>query len=291
MNLCQINPHRLILGTATFGMAYGATNRRGEVSLEEIKDLLDQCREKGITQLDTAQAYGRAEEKLGMARVTDFSITTKIVLKPEENAEAIHPKVIQSMERLGVDKIANLLVHNEERINQNDAGDVAEQLALLVEKGLVGRVGISSYDPVQALELCSRYGFQVAQLPANALDRRLFQKGLLEKILARGTEVHARSVFFQGLLLGEPCQKGRIPKGVLDHVGRFREGCRKEGLTPLQGALGSVLAISDKIKIVFGVSHVTELLQVLDACEGARVPMAFSCPSWQREFDPRSWAP
>ena len=224
----EFKQSRLILGTATFGMAYGATNRRGEMALEEIKGLLDQCQEKGITQLDTAQAYGRAEEKLGKAGVTDFSITTKIVLQPEENAKAIYPKVIQSMERLGVDNIGNLLVHNEERMAQHDAGDVAEQLHLLVERRLVGRVGLSSYDPAQSLELCLRHGLQVVQLPVNALDRRLLQKGLLDKFLAKGIEVHARSVFFQGLLLEEPCQEGRISKEVLDHVARFREGCRNE---------------------------------------------------------------
>jgi aryl-alcohol dehydrogenase-like predicted oxidoreductase len=283
--------NRLILGTANFGQDYGATNKRGEIPCDEIKAILAQCLALGINQLDTAQAYGRVEEKLGMAGVTHFFTTTKIVLQPEENAETIPAKVEQSMHRLKVDRLDSLLLHNEQRLNQHDAGNVAEELHRLVAKGMVGRVGLSSYEPAQALELCSHYGLQVVQLPANALDRRLFQKGLLDKFLAKGIEVLVRSVFLQGLLLEQPCKEGRIPKEVLDHAGRFREGCRKEGLTPLQGALGSVLGISDKIKIVFGVSHVTELLQVLDACEKAQAPGAFSCPSWQKAFDPRSWAP
>ena len=272
-------------------MDYGVTNRCGEMPLPAVKGLLDQCREMGIKQLDTAQAYGRAEEKLGMAGVTDFFVTTKIVLQPEEKAEAIHAKVTRSLGRLGVERIGSLLLHNEERMNQHDAGKVAEQLHLLVAKGLVGRIGLSSYDPVQALALCSRHGLQVAQLPANALDRRLLQKGLLDKFLAKGIEVHVRSVFLQGLLLEESPSGDGIPQAAQETTGHFRRACREEGLTPLQGALGSILEISGKIKVIFGVSHARELLQILEAWRRARAPRGFACPSWREEFDPRCWNP
>ena len=38
--------------------------------------------------------------------------------------------------------------------------------------------------------------------PENILDRRLLESGWLEKLKKRNIEVHARSIFLQGILLG-----------------------------------------------------------------------------------------
>ncbi len=42
------------------------------------------------------------------------------------------------------------------------------------------------------------------QLPLNALDRRPIASGVLARLKAQGSEIHARSVFLQGLLLMPP---------------------------------------------------------------------------------------
>ena len=226
-----INQSRLILGTATFGMDYGATNPNGEVSVEKIGRILDGCRRGNIRELDTARAYGRAEERLGCVGVGDFAITTKIDLRPDESADAVHPKLTQSLERLRVDKVATLLLHNEERLHQPDAEAVAGHLHKLVERGLAGRAGFSSYEPSNAVRLCARFGFQAVQLPANALDQRFLQKGFLDPFLSQGVEVQIRSLFLQGVLLAEPYKASGVPSEVLHYARGFRARCREEGIT------------------------------------------------------------
>ena len=280
---------RLVLGTAAFGMRYGVTNRIGELQLEENRRILDKCREHGIRELDTAQAYGLAEEKLGLLGIKDFTITTKIFLQPHEGAEAIGPKLLLSLQRLKVDKVDSLLLHNEDGFGQLGAARLAQQLHHLVTKGLADRVGISSYEPSKALKLCKEYGLQAVQLPANALDQRLLQDGVLEQLLSLGVEVRIRSLFLQGVLLAEPREAGGVPSEVLHYARGFRARCREEGVTPLRGAWGEWCKFPEQVKAVFGVTSVEELDETLKNIAHARPVSSFEAPPWQKEFDPRSW--
>ena len=63
---------------------------------------------------------------------------------------------------------------------------------------------MSVYDETQLSLAESRFRPELVQLPLNALDRRLVVSGALARLKARGVEVHARSVFLQGLLLTPP---------------------------------------------------------------------------------------
>jgi aryl-alcohol dehydrogenase-like predicted oxidoreductase len=285
----EFKQSRLILGTATFGMDYGVTNTHGEVSVEKIGRILDICRQGKICELDTAGAYGRAEKRLGDAGVADFAITTKIDLGPDESADAMHQKLAQSLEYLRVDKVATLLLHNEERLHQPDAEAVAGHLHKLVEIGLAGRAGFSSYEPSNAVRLCERFGLHAVQLPANALDQRLLHEGVLKQFLSLGVEVQIRSLFLQGLLLAEPHEAGGVPPEVLHYARGFRARCREEGLTPLRGAWGELRRFPKQVKAVFGVTSDEELDETLKNIAHARPLSSFKAPPWQKEFDPRSW--
>jgi len=270
-------------------MVYGATNRRGEIASGEIGRILAECRSCGVLELDTAQVYGRAEEKLGQAGVADFGVTTKIRLSAEEGAEDVGRKARESLARLNLEQVSALLLHNEERLAGSDASDIVAALRFLQKSHCAERIGVSSYDPLRALAWCQKFGLDLVQLPANALDSRLFHDDLLGRFLENGTQVQVRSVFLQGILLGDPVVPGKVPPAALVAAGRFREKCRAEGMDPLAGALGHVLGQGKGTKIVLGVSTLEELRQVLDALPSARAladPPSFP---WQREWDPRTW--
>src|SRR5690606_40521399 len=49
--------------------------------------------------------------------------------------------------------------------------------------------------------------FDLIQAPLNILDKRLITSGWLQRLRERHIEVHARSIFMQGLLLMEPCER------------------------------------------------------------------------------------
>ena len=54
--------NRLSLGTAQFGNSYGVTNKNGIIETNSAERIIREAFEKGINYLDTAQAYGKAEE-------------------------------------------------------------------------------------------------------------------------------------------------------------------------------------------------------------------------------------
>ena len=56
---------KLILGTVQFGLHYGVNNTTGKPSKENIKSILDSAYNSGIQLLDTAEAYGDSQNKIG----------------------------------------------------------------------------------------------------------------------------------------------------------------------------------------------------------------------------------
>lgn len=48
---------KLALGTAQFGIPYGAFNARGQVPLETVKTMLEIAANSGIDMLDTARVW------------------------------------------------------------------------------------------------------------------------------------------------------------------------------------------------------------------------------------------
>ena len=71
---------QLALGTAQFGLNYGITNRDGQVSEADVRELLQHAQTTDIRYLDTAQAYGNAEAVLGrtLPRPNPFEIISKL---------------------------------------------------------------------------------------------------------------------------------------------------------------------------------------------------------------------
>ena len=63
---------KLALGTAQFGSLYGIANQSGQVSREEVKEILAIARLNFIDTLDTAITYGESEVCLGEVGLDGF---------------------------------------------------------------------------------------------------------------------------------------------------------------------------------------------------------------------------
>lgn len=56
---------KLVLGCVQFGLKYGIANTKGQVSSQEVRNILQKAFEQGIRTLDTAASYGENECVLG----------------------------------------------------------------------------------------------------------------------------------------------------------------------------------------------------------------------------------
>lgn len=62
----------------------------------------------------------------------------------------------------------------------------------------------SVYNSNQIDQLLKKYPIDIIQVPINLLDQRLILSGHLDRLKDLQIEIHARSVFLQGLLLLNP---------------------------------------------------------------------------------------
>ncbi|HEX2759654.1 MAG TPA: aldo/keto reductase, partial [Rhizomicrobium sp.] len=226
---------RLGLGTVQFGQAYGVSNSRGQVSGLEAQAILARAAQAGIRLLDTAANYGEAEQVLAALDTAPFRIVTKTI-SVKNGIDAVIARARQSAERLKADTV---LVHA--------AADLAEPglwpaLQRLKAEGLFRRIGISTYVVDDPAALAARFRPDTMQLPFSLLDQRLLRDGTLARLQEMGVEIHARSLFLQGLLLMAPESLPAHLRAAAAHLAGLRAQLAEAGTTPLAAALGFVLS-------------------------------------------------
>lgn len=199
---------RLALGTAAFGMAYGVARKsEAAVPLDEVRKILTLAREAKLDTLDTAMSYGASEETLGKVGLDGWRVVTKIGCVPNGTNDPsawVESQVRGSLDRLGVEQLHGLLLHDVSQLVGREGPEVARALLRLVDIGLVAKVGVSIYGPEPLERICEILKPDLVQLPFNALDRRIEVSGWADRLMRLGAEVHVRSVFLQGLLLIPP---------------------------------------------------------------------------------------
>lgn len=251
---------RIALGTVQFGTAYGVSNRRGRVSVDEVRAILADAAERGVDLLDTAATYGEAEAVLGRLRpLTDrFRIVTKALPLGEGGIAAVEACALGSLTKLGRSEADGLLVHRASDLRGREGEALWRTLRHLQERGLFRRLGISAYAGDDPLGLAERFAPEIMQLPVSFLDQRLVRGGTLEALAARGIEVHARSVFLQGLVFLDP---GRLPTS-LAHAGPALAGRARRiaaaGASPLAAGLHFALRRPEIDRIVVGLTSLAE---------------------------------
>ena len=293
-NVKDLSDQRICLGTATFGLDYGITTLQGKLPLKDIEKILARALECGICEIDTAQAYGDAEERLGQIGVKDFRVTTKTA-PPRDNLTLgkwnISKALELSLSRLKVENCHGFLLHDTAPFHSEGADQIAKQLHQLKSEKRVSHIGFSSYEPAEAELLCERYDFDMVQLPFNLLDQRAGESGALARLKKRGVSVSVRSVFLQGLLLSPPSTSQNNANLPLEAVEEFHQRCQKRNVTPLGAALGFVLQEKDISSIVLGCASLKEWEEILFALKQPGVTISWSPQTnFQREMmDPRKW--
>lgn len=162
------------LGTVKFGRNKGVKYPGGDSFAlpddAQISSLLDLARDLGINLLDTAPAYGTAEERLGNimgARRQDFFLVSKTGEEFDNTtgaseyiftAEHTLMSVERSLHRLKTDYLDCVLVHaNRDDVAVIRDTPVLEMLYQLKEAGKIRSYGVSTYSVAGgklAVDLC-----------------------------------------------------------------------------------------------------------------------------------------
>ncbi len=258
MNLC--------IGTVQFGLPYGIASA-GHPTPESSIEMLEYAVHAGIRTIDTAGAYGNAEEIVGeFLSGTDRS-KVRVVTKIKPNAldgvpksqysGALKSNIEASLKRLRIDYVDGCLFHNAAYVHNTHA---LQALSLLKEDRLALKTGVSIYLPDEFRTAASSPFVDLIQIPYNILDRRL--NAALEN-KRPGLEIHARSAFLQGLLL---MREDSVPShiaGAKKYIRAIEDFCREHSISRAALLLGYVKAQSTINQIVFGVDNLSQLRQII----------------------------
>ena len=262
---------KLGLGTVQFGLDYGVTNLRGRVSPDEASRIVGDAIAAGIRVFDTAAAYGDSETILGQAlRHPEARIVTKLPALAGESVDGADIDGLrrifeQSLKRLQRPNVDGLLLHRPDDLGKPGGEKLARLLADLKSAGLCRKIGVSVYDAAQIKAAQKSISLEMVQAPANLLDQRLLRDGSLQALKDAGCEVHVRSAFLQGLLIG---LDGPLPAYFQQYapmLDRVRAAAGAAKLSPLELALEFLLEQNDIDHIIVGVTRAEELAAILDA--------------------------
>jgi len=256
----------LILGTAQFDGPYGISNPTNILSNETITSILKLASQSGITTLDTAVGYGNTETVIGANNQTDWRIITKLPSKPahtKQLADWVSTTVERSLSRLNVEILEGLLFHHPTDLLTSHGELLYRAVHDLKTHGLLHKIGFSCYEPTECESLIRAFDFDIIQAPINIFDQRMINAIKRDPIRFESIEIHARSIFLQGVLLQEIMfQQATFPRWhrLWDD---YHTWLSQTGLTALDACIGFIQAQDCIDKYIVGIDNICQLQEIV----------------------------
>lgn len=134
----------------------------------------------------------------------------------------------------------------------------------LKNKNLIDKIGLSVNNLDDIIPILDNYHFDLIQAPLNIFDRRLITQGIIKYCKEKKVEIHARSIFLQGLLL---MKKNDLPlyfKKWVNHFELWYEWLKTNNIKPLKACFMYVNSIRGIDNIVIGIENNAQLQEILE---------------------------
>lgn len=290
-------PIKIGLGTAQWGLKYGISNHSGQTKQEEVFRILAYAKAIGIKVIDTASTYGESEQVLGKYDLADFKIITKIPSLKAQHVDhalvgaSLEESFLESLHALGVERVQGLLVHDCNDLFTQFGETIITSLQKLKSLGKVGKIGVSIYNSNQILKVLKLFKPDIVQLPFNVFDQRLLHDGTLSVIRNIGIEIHARSIFLQGLLL---MKADEIPSYFRPWRAQFKawnDLCIDLGEQPQHIALDFAASNSLIDQVIIGVENLSQLVELASfkVCSHDLSSLSMCSVSDEKLLNPSLW--
>ena len=281
---------KIILGSANVNSLYGLRNNR--ISTNEFKSLLSYAYKKGVKTLDTSPVYKNSEKIIGLSK-NKFNVITKIPkipknLKKNKIESWIRKKIINSKKKIE-NKFHGILLQNAEILLSNKAKIIFETLTKLKKEGNFKKIGISIYN-FKTLELVlKKFNIDFVQLPYNILDQRFANKKVVNIIKKKSIEIHARSIFLQGLLTEKEINLPKKLNKLKSALIKWKKWIQKEKVSPVSACLEFVIKNKNIDKLVIGFNSKNNFKDVIKFKKTNIKFNNFNIKINQNLLDPRKW--
>ena len=265
----------LCLGTVQFGMDYGVFDQPKK-DVDYCVDCMDYATQNGINAIDTATAYGIAEEVVGkFIRKNTINrdklfISSKLLpnilddYKKKDYENIILENIKKQLSVLGTDYLDAYFLHSSRYIHNPE---ILDALQIVKREGLAKDVGVSIYYEDEAKVAFGNKKVQYVQAPYSIFDHRMKEVGLFDKTKIGDMKVDTRTTFIKGLIrlsdseIPERLEKARPILKKLDQI------CNETGYNRIQLAIGYVKQQEAINHLVFGVRDLEQLKQDIQAFE------------------------
>jgi predicted oxidoreductase len=240
---------------------------------------IELCLDQGITTFDHADIYGgyRCESLFGEALKVKPALRSQMQLVSkcdimlmtpgfpdrrvkhyDTSAAHIRHSVLQSLTRLGVERLDLLLLHRPDPFM--DAAETGACLDALVQEGKIGAAGVSNFKPwdVDLLQSAMRTPLVTNQVEISLLERSCFLDGSLAQCQRQRMIPMAWSPLAGGALFGQ----GPAAQRLRPALAALAE---QHGVAPDAVALAWLLAHPAQIVPIVGTNQPARLARLSDA--------------------------
>lgn len=261
--------NKIILGTVQFGLNYGVNNNDGKPSKKKVQNILDCAYSNGIRFLDTAEAYGDSQMRIGEYHTKSknrFNVITKFFANSESLSKSILDRVNNNINNLSVKSLYCYMFHSFKDY-KNYYPLYKKDLSVLKQKGKIKKIGVSVYMNDELNEVLKNNDIDLVQLPFNLLDNSKKREQILLKAKSLNIEIHSRSVFLQGLFFKDEKNIPSKLNKLRPYLSKLSDLVTKSKINDL--ALNYVCSKDYIDRVLIGVDNVDQLkrnIKSLDQC-------------------------
>lgn len=194
---------KLILGGAQLGSKYGVSNNRNGINK---KDLIKIFKSKKISKIvDTAYNY---KNSINVIKKYQKKFGLKVILKIDVGKKTYSElnflkKIDSSFKKFKTNYIYCVMIHDTKnffRLSKKKRDIILNKFKILKRKKKISKIGFSIYNQKELKKLKTIKDLDIIQLPINIFDQEFVREKNLSCFKRKKIEIHARSIFLQGLI-------------------------------------------------------------------------------------------
>lgn len=277
---------RFVIGSANFTQKYGADPLK--LNFKQANEILDYATKIGINKIDTAEAYFKKSNLFSNIN-HKLKFFTKIMPNKKWNSlEYCQKKLENHFKTFKTNQVETLYFHDTKVLFSKNGIQVFKNLELLKKKGYFQKIGLSIYNTESLDFISSNYNFDAIQFPYNILDDRILASGWYDKLKNLDIELHARSIFLQGLLVNNLIYKKKYFQ-KWDFLSKWFNFFKNKNISPIDYCLSDLLNL-DFDQIIIGLNNCANLRQIINF---HKVKKNIKIERYKthdlRLIDPRNW--
>lgn len=254
---------KLVIGSANFTKKYGLN--ASVINPIEIKKILNLAKINNINKIDTADSYVNINKYYIFKNIsTKFQFITK--MKPDqkwESSDYCQKKIDEHLKIFNNKKIQTLLLHDTSILFKKAGSKIFNNLENLKKKKFFQKLGISIYEPECLNYLIPNYNVDVVQCPYNILDKRIVRSGWFGRLKDKGIEIHARSIFLQGLLVNKSFYKNKYFKKWQKIFFEWFKDLKDNNISPINYCVSDLLNYNFD-QIIVGINSCDNLKKIIN---------------------------